>query len=268
MHHVHRRRPGHRDHHRTGLKALSTDHFSGHAAHYARHRPSYPPGLFAWLATQSPGVDRAWDCATGNGQAALALAAHFRHVHATDLSAEQLAQATPHARIDYRQGPAEASGLADHSCDLVTVAQALHWFCNDDFFAEVRRVLKPGGLFAAWTYTLLHGDPALTEIVRDYSTHTVGAYWPPQRRWVDLGYRGMPFPCADIDVPEFEIRRELTLDEVLDYLRTWSSTQRCLKETGVDPCLALRARLQELWPAPEARKTIVWPIILRCGRVE
>jgi trans-aconitate methyltransferase len=111
--------------------ALSTDHFSGHAAHYARHRPSYPPQLFAWLAAQAPAADLAWDCATGNGQAALALAEHFRQVHATDLSAEQLAQATPHPRITYRQGPAEASGLADRSCDLVTVAQALHWFCNE-----------------------------------------------------------------------------------------------------------------------------------------
>jgi SAM-dependent methyltransferase len=268
VHHVHRRRPGHRPDHRAGLKVTSTDHFSAHAAHYARHRPSYPPELFDWLAAQSPARELAWDCATGNGQAALALAEHFQRVQATDFSAEQLAQATPHPRVGYLQAPAEASGLVTQSCDLVTVAQALHWFCHERFFAEVRRVLKPGGLFAAWTYTLLHGDPDLTEIVRDYSTNTVGAWWPPERRWVDLGYRGMPFPCADIDVPGFEIRRELTLDEVLDYLRTWSSTQRCLKETGVDPCLALRARLQELWPAPEARKTIVWPIILRCGRVE
>jgi hypothetical protein len=118
-------------------------------------------------------------------------------------------------------------------------------------FTEVRRVLKPGGLFAAWTYTLLHGDPDLSAIVRDYSTNTVGAYWPPERRWVDLGYRGMPFPCADIEAPDFEIRRDLTLDDVLDYLRTWSSTQRCIKETGVDPC-ALRCarRLKEVWPDP------------------
>jgi SAM-dependent methyltransferase len=200
VHHVHRRRPGHRPDHRAGLKVTSTDHFSAHAAHYARHRPSYPPELFAWLAAQSPARELAWDCATGNGQAALALAEHFQRVHATDFSAEQLAQATPHPRVGYLQAPAEASGLAAQSCDLVTVAQALHWFCHERFFAEVRRVLKPGGLFAAWTYTLLHGDPELTEIVRDYSTNTVGAWWPPERRWVDLGYRGMPFPCADIDV--------------------------------------------------------------------
>ena len=112
------------------------------------------------------------------------------------------------------------------------------------------------------------GSVKLTEIVRDYSTNTVGTYWPPERRWVDLGYRGMPFPCADVEAPELEIRRELTLDDVLDYLRTWSSTQRYMRETGVDPCLALRVRLQELWPTPGARKTIIWPIILRCGRVK
>lgn len=268
MHHVHRRRTGHRDHHRAGLSVLASDHFSAHAADYARHRPSYPPELFAWLAGEAPARDLAWDCATGNGQAALALTAHFRQVHATDFSAEQLAQAKLHSRIKFEQSPAEASGLADHGCDLITVAQALHWFCNEHYFAEVRRVMKPGGLFAAWTYTLLHGEPGLSAIVRDYSINTVGAFWPPERRWVDLGYRGMPFPCTDIETPAFEIRRDLTLDEVLAYLRTWSSTQRCIKETGVDPCVALGDRLKDVWPTPEDRKTIVWPITLRCGRIE
>jgi trans-aconitate methyltransferase len=133
---VHRRRPGHRPDHRAGLKVTSTDHFSAHAAHYARHRPSYPPELFAWLAAQAPARELAWDCATGNGQAALALAEHFQRVHATDFSAEQLAQATPHPRVGYLQAPAETSGLAAQSCDLVTVAQALHWFCHERFFAE------------------------------------------------------------------------------------------------------------------------------------
>jgi SAM-dependent methyltransferase len=207
VHHVHRRRPGHRADHRAGLRPCPPTTFRPCRA--LRAPPAVLSARTLRLARRAvPARDLAWDCATGNGQAALALAEHFRQVHATDLSAEQLAQATPHPRIDYRQAPAEASGLADRSCDLVTVAQALHWFCNERFFAEVRRVLKPGGLFAAWTYTLLHGDPALTEIVRDYSTNTVGAYWPPERRWVDLGYRGMPFPCADIEVPEFEIRRD------------------------------------------------------------
>ena len=244
------------------------DHFSGHAAEYAKARPGYPPELFAWLARQCPARDLAWDCATGNGQAARALAEHFRHVHATDLSAGQVAQATPHPRIDYRVAPAEASGLIDGSCDLVAVAQALHWFCNESFSAEVKRVLKPGGLFAAWTYTLLRAEPELDARVQDFYTHVVGPYWPPERRWVDLGYRDMPFPFEDIATPGFEIRLDWTLPDLLAYLRTWSATQRCIGKTGSDPCLALGVRLREIWPDAETRKRIIWPIALRCGRLE
>jgi SAM-dependent methyltransferase len=268
LHHVHWRRTRHRHHHRTDLRITATDHFSGHAADYAKARPGYPVELFAWLAQQCPTRHLAWDCGTGNGQAAQALAEHFQRVHATDLSAGQVAQAKPHPRIDYRVAPAETSGLQDHSCDLVAVAQALHWFCNERFYAEVRRVLKPGGLFAAWTYTLLRGEPELNAIIEDFYTSVVGPYWPPERRWVDLGYRDMPFPCADIVAPQFEIRVEWTLTSLLAYVRTWSATQRCIRETGADPCTALGECLKELWLQPETRKTIVWPIALRCGRLE
>ena len=247
---------------------MTADHFSAHAADYARHRPSYPPELFIWLAQQCPARDLAWDCATGNGQAARALADQFERVHATDLSAEQVAQATPHPRIDYRTAPAEASGLADHSCDLVAVAQALHWFCNDSFYAEVKRVLKPGGLFAAWTYTLLQGEPELNAMMTDFHGNVVGPYWPAERRWVDLGYRDMPFPFEDIATPEFEIRLDWTLADLLAYVRTWSATQRCIRETGADPCVAFGERLKEVWPDPETRKAIIWPIVLRCGRLD
>ena len=246
----------------------TSDHFSGHAVDYAKARPSYPAELFDWLAGHSPARALAWDCATGNGQAAQALAEHFRRVHATDFSAEQIAQATPDPRIDYRVAPADASGLSNGSCDLVTVAQALHWFCSEGFYAEVRRVLKPGGLFAAWTYTLLRGEPELDAIVQDFYVNTVGAYWPPERRWVDLGYRDMPFAFDDIVTPAVEIRLDWTLADLLAYLRTWSATQRCIRETGSDPCTAVGERLRDIWPEPEARKTIIWPIALRCGRME
>jgi SAM-dependent methyltransferase len=247
---------------------MAADHFSAHAADYARHRPSYPPELFTWLAQQCRAQDVAWDCATGNGQAARALADHFRRVHATDLSAEQIAQATPHPRIDYRVAPAEASGLGDRRCDLVAVAQALHWFCNDRFYTEVIRVLKPGGLFAAWTYTLLQGEPELNAMMADFHGNVVGPYWPAERRWVDLGYRDMPFPFADIATPDFEIRLDWTLADLLAYLRTWSATQRCIRETGADPCMAFGKRLKEIWPDPETRKAIIWPVVLRCGRLD
>lgn len=247
---------------------MAADHFSAHAADYARARPSYPPELFAWLAQQCPAHDLAWDCGTGNGQAAQALAGHFQRVHATDLSAEQVAQAEPHARIDYRAAPAEASGLAERSCDLVTVAQALHWFCNEAFYTEVRRVLKPGGVLAAWTYTLLRGEPELNAVIEDFYRNTVGPWWPPERRWVDLAYREMPFPFADIATPGFEIRLDWTRADLLAYLRTWSATQRYIREKGSDPCVELGERLRDIWPQTDSRKSIIWPIALRCGRLE
>lgn len=245
---------------------MSGDHFSGHAADYARYRPDYPLTLFEWLAGQCDGHSLAWDCGTGNGQAAHGLAAHFARVVATDLSAEQVARGRPHPRITYRAAPAEASGLDAASCDHVTVAQALHWFCHDGFYAEVDRVLKPGGVFAAWTYTLLRSDPEINAAVAHFHDTVVGPWWPPERRWVDVGYAGMPFPYPAIAAPAFEIRLDWTLADLLAYLRTWSATQRCLKETGSDPTLALGDILQPLWGSPERARTIVWPIALLCGR--
>jgi SAM-dependent methyltransferase len=158
--------------------------------------------------------------------------------------------------------------LPERSCDLVTVAQALHWFCGDPFYAEVRRVLKPGGIFAAWTYTLLRGEPELDVMVEDFYRNMVGPWWPPERHWVDLAYRDIPFPFVDIATPAFEIRLEWTLDDLLAYLRTWSATQRYMKEKGSDPCIELGERLLSVWPRRNERKSIIWPIALRCGRVE
>jgi SAM-dependent methyltransferase len=249
---------------------MAGDHFSGHAADYAKHRPGYPAELFDWLASLTPAHDCVWDCGTGNGQAAVALAQYFGRVVATDLSAEQVARGEPHERVEYRVATAEASGLADASCDLVTVAQALHWFDHARFNAEATRVLRPGGVVAAWTYTLLQAriDARVNAMVADFNANVVGAYWPPERKWVDLGYRGIPFPFDEIAAPAFEIRLEWTRADLLAYLRTWSSTQRCLKATGVDPTLALGERLTACWPDAAEKKSIVWPLALRVGRVQ
>ena len=141
--------------------ATFRDHFSGHAGDYGRYRPHYPDALFAWLAAQVGPDARAWDCATGNGQAAVALAGHLAHVVATDASATQIAAAVPHPRVEYAVRPASASGLPDRSVSLVTVAQALHWFDFDKFWNEVRRVLKPGG-------TMVVECPDFDEAVREY----------------------------------------------------------------------------------------------------
>lgn len=246
---------------------MSTDHFSGHAGEYAKYRPNYPPELFAWLALHSPGNDLAWDCGTGNGQAALALASHYVAVHATDLSPQQLAAAPTDPRVHYLATPAESSGLPEISCDLVTVAQALHWFCHEAFYTEVKRVLRQGGLIAAWTYRLIESEPDLNAAVAHFHSKVVGPWWPKERKWVDVGYQGIPFPFADIPIPPFCIHREWTLAELLSYLRTWSATQRCWQETGIDPTLQFGVSLASIWPEPEQTRSISWPLAIRCGRM-
>lgn len=245
---------------------MAADHFSRQAPDYAKYRPSYPEALFSWLAERAPDHALAWDVGCGSGQAAVPLAAYFQRVVATDLSAAQIAQAHPHPRVEYRVAPCEASGLPDASCDLVAVAQAIHWFDFDRFYAEVRRVLKPGGLLAAWTYLLLRGEPALDAVIEKFYTEVLTPWWPPQRRWVELGYVSMPFPFTAVSPqPTFEIRLSWTLAELVGYVGTWSAVQRCLAETGNDPTRELLERLRPHWGAPETRREIVWPIALLAG---
>lgn len=247
-----------------------TDHFSRQAPDYAKYRPGYPEALFSWLADRAPGHELAWDVGCGNGQAAVPLAKHFRRVVATDLSIAQIDQARRHPHVEYRAAPCDRSGLPDASCDLVTVAQAIHWFDFDRFYAEVRRVLKPGGLLAAWTYTLLQGEPAINAAITTFYAEVLAPWWPPQRRWVELGYVGMPFPFTAAQspmrpAPTFEIRLHWTLADLLNYIGTWSAVQRCLAETGRDPTHELFARLRPLWGDPATQREIVWPIALLAG---
>lgn len=245
---------------------MGTDHFSRQAPDYAKYRPGYPEPLFSWLADRASGDELAWDVGCGNGQAAVPLATHFHRVVATDLSAAQIAQAQPHPRVEYRVAPCEASGLPDASCDLVTVAQAIHWFDFDKFYAEVRRVLKPGGLLAAWTYTLLRGEPAINAVIEAFYTGVLAPWWPPQRRWVELDYIGMPFPFAAVSpAPTFEIRLCWTLADLVNYIGTWSAVQRYRAETGIDPTRELFARLHPHWGNPAIQREIVWPIALLAG---
>lgn len=245
---------------------MSTDHFSRQAPDYAKYRPNYPEALFSWLADRAPGHDLVWDVGCGNGQAAVPLAQHFKQVLATDLSVAQIDQARPHPKVSYRAAPCHASGLPDAGCDLVTVAQAIHWFDFDKFYAEVRRVLKPGGLLAAWTYTLLRGEPAINAVIEAFYAEVLTPWWPAERRWVEQGYVGMPFPFAAVSpMPTFEIRRHWALADLANYIGTWSAVQRCLAETGKDPTHELFARLRPVWGDPALTREIVWPIALRVG---
>ncbi len=248
------------------LPSMSTDHFSGHAAQYARSRPDYPPALFDFVATLGPARELAWDCGCGNGQASGPLAERFERVHATDVSAPQVAQAPAHPRITYRVAPAEVSGLPASSVDVVAVAQALHWFATDAFFAEVRRVLKQGGALAAWTYRPPTSGDALDEVQRDFHRRVVGPYWPPERHWVDEGYVGLPFPFARVETPAFAIERTWTQPEWLDYLGSWSASQRYQAVRGEDPRAQMREALERAWPDPAQPKHFTWEVVLLAGR--
>lgn len=243
-------------------------HFGAVAAGYARHRPTYPEALFDWLAAVAPARRQAWDCATGNGQAALPLAERFDRVVATDLSAGQLAAATPHARVAYRQAPAEASGLPDESCDLVTVAQALHWLDLDAFGREATRVLVPGGVVAAWSYGMLACAPAVDAAVGVLYEDVVGAYWHPGRRHVETGYRDLALPGAPLAPPPFAIERAWTLAELVGYLGTWSAVARWRQaHDDADPVALVMDRLAAAWGAPDEARVVRWPLVVKASRV-
>jgi SAM-dependent methyltransferase len=242
------------------------DHFSGHAGAYHEARPIYPDALYDWLATQTRAHDLVWDAGCGNGQASVALAQRYARVHATDPSAPQIANAEARPNIDYRVEPAEQCSLADASADLVTVAQALHWFDQDRFDAEVRRVLKPGGVIAAWSYADCRIEPALDAIKDHLYVDLTGPYWPPERTHVESGYRSLPFPFAEIAAPPFEMRAEWTMAQFLGYLRSWSATQRYIKANAQDPVALIEPEMARAWGDAQTPRTVRWDFHLRCGR--
>jgi len=242
------------------------DHFSTQAETYARFRPTYPDALTAWLASMVSAREIAWACGTGSGQAAFALAAHFTRVIASDPSREQIAHAMPHARVHYVVASAEQPPVEAMGADLVTVAQALHWFDCERFYPALERVLAPGGLFAAWGYGLMRITPAVDTAVTRYYSDIVGPYWPPDRRHIESGYRTLPFPLDEIAAPAFSMSAEWTLADLLGYLDTWSATRRYLKERGEHPLERVRPELAMVWGGAPKRP-ITWPLFLRAGRV-
>lgn len=242
------------------------DHFKAVARQYSDSRPTYPKELFAWLASQCPAHERAWDCGTGSGQAALDLAAHFGRVLATDASSAQIGQAKRHDRVEYRVAPAEDSGLESATMDLVVVAQALHWFDVEAFHREALRVLKPEGVIAEWCYGIIEiEDEAINRPIQHFYGEVVGPYWPPERRHVETGYGELPFPFRKINSPAFSMRLTWSLDQLLGYLRSWSATARYIKTNGIDPVEALAAELSSIWDDSRQGRAISWPLALRVG---
>lgn len=244
------------------------DHFSDASANYNQFRPTYPRALFDYLCTLPLATNSAWDCATGNGQAAVELSISFSHVVATDASNNQISSAIKKDNINYRVEPAETSSIDSCSVDLVTVAQALHWFDIEKFGTEVLRVLKPHGVLAAWTYHLLHINPALDALINHLCNVTLMDYWPPERRMVDNAYEGIHFPdgLEALETTIIPMYTDWTLDELIGYLNTWSATKRYYKETNIDPVSDIRNEFFDSWGHANDRLKAEWPLTVKTWR--
>ena len=241
--------------------------FSPFAKEYARSRPGYPPELFDYLASLLERRERAWDCATGNGQAALELARHFTSVVGTDVSAEQIRHAAPHPRVEYRVAPAEGSGLEPGSVDLLTVASAIHWFDLDRFYVEARRVIRAGGVLAAWSYHAGRMEPPFGEVLDHFYWDVVQPYFAPGSKLVDDGYRTLNLPGEAIRPPQFWMRADWNLDQMLAFVGTWSGTQEYIRQRGESPLPLVEEPLGRVWGERTAVRKLRWPLAIRVSRL-
>lgn len=244
--------------------AAFADHFASRSTQYARYRPTYPASLGEYLAGSAPGRALAWDCGTGSGQATGILAPHFDLVVASDLSAAQLSQAKLAPNVRYVRAREVCSSLRGGVADLVTAAQAAHWFDLPAFYQEVRRVLRDGGLLALWSYGRLHVEGPAQEVLDWFRSERLGRYWPAQRSHVDNGYRSLPFPFERISAPDLRIEAELDLGALAGYAESWSAVARCREAEGADPVVELMAALRPLWG--DGPRAVWWPLSILLGR--
>jgi SAM-dependent methyltransferase len=239
--------------------------FSTQASDYAQFRPRYPEELFSYLASISPSKDLVWDSGTGSGQAAVMLASHFRSVIATDPSEKQLLNAEKNPRVIYKQASAEAAPLEPQSADLITAAQAFHWFNHERFFQEAKRVLKPQGVVAIWTYNLCKIAPEIDQIIEKFYGQILGPYWEKERQLVEEGYRKSIFPLNELSPPEFQMKAEWTFEHLIGYLGTWSALQAYIKKNGQNPLEPLARSIHEVWDDQRTR-LVSWELSMRVGR--
>jgi SAM-dependent methyltransferase len=242
------------------------DYFSTQSKVYAAFRPTYPAELYDFIFQQLQQKDRAWDCATGNGQVATKLSPHFRDVLATDISQQQLEHATPAKNIHYTVCAAEKTTFPDDHFDLVTVAQALHWFDRERFYNEVVRVGKHNSILAVWGYGQLNINPEIDKLMLDFYNNIVGPYWDDARRLVEQHYQTIAFPFGEIPAPAFSINLQWTIDQLSGYLQSWSATQKYIKENGHDPVPAFIQSLEKYWK--NSVLDVSFPIFMRVGRVQ
>ena len=246
---------------------MSKDLFSGQAETYARYRPTYPTDLIEYLLQLVVQKLVAWDCATGNGQAALLLADHFQKVFATDISSPQLQLAMPYHNIEYLNCPAEKTLFEDDTFDLITVAQAYHWFNFEAFEKEARRVGKPGAVIAVWGYNLvtIH-NPAVDAIIKRFYTEIVGPYWDAERKFVEEAYQTVPFGFSPLPAKDFFIHGQWLREDLIGYLHSWSSVRHFIRDKNYDPLSLIVDDLALNWKKDES-KQVSFPVFVRIGRV-
>lgn len=240
------------------------DNFSRQSSLYAQYRPGYPPELFEYILSFVKTKTTAWDCGTGNGQSAVVLSKHFKKVIATDISEKQLQQAEQANNIFYSVQPAEQTNVESNSIDLLTVAQAAHWFDFDKFYNEVKRVAAANAFIAVWCYSLLHINKEVDNIINEYHFNTLEKYWDAERKYVDDGYANFPF--EKIKTPAFVIEKYWDLEELEGYLGTWSALQKYIAANAINPVPELIKRIKSYW-GDAAKQKIIFPVHILFGKI-
>ncbi|NND05026.1 MAG: class I SAM-dependent methyltransferase [Saprospiraceae bacterium] len=242
------------------------DLFSRHSRHYKTFRPSYPSALYHDVLSFTSGRKCCWDCATGNGQVAVEMAKHFQSVCATDISRHQLLQSPTLSNIHYVQGRAEKTAFDDASFDLITVGQALHWFDHLAFNMEAKRVLRPGGSIAVWTYGILRISPSIDAIIDEFYRDVIGPYWAPERSHVDSKYADIPFDFSNVRKFQYRLQLTWTLRHLEGYINTWSSVQKYKETNGEkNPVKWIMDRIDSIL-ASENSLTVEFPLFLQIGQ--
>jgi SAM-dependent methyltransferase len=246
------------------MSAGFADHFSHDSAGYSAHRPDYPRELADFLAREAPARGLAFEAGCGTGQLTRLLAERFRRVLATDASAQQIAAAAAQPHVEYRVAPAHESGLPAHCADLVVAAQAAHWFELERFYAEARRVARPGALLALVSYGKTRVTPELDVLIDEFHDRTLLGYWPPERAHVVDGYAQLSFPFARLPVPALAIVRSWGIGELLAYVRTWSGVTALVKAGKSAEFERFGYRLRSVWGT---RREVRWPLTVLAARL-
>jgi len=240
------------------------DNFSTQSNLYAKFRPTYPQELYDFMFAQCSNFSAAWDCGTGNGQVPGVLSNSFEEVFATDISSQQLENAIKKQNIHYSQQPSENTNFKDQSFDLITVAQAIHWFNFDEFYKEVKRCLKPVGVFAVVGYELFSSNEETNIVIEELYHGLIGPYWDKERYLLEEGYKTIPFPFKEIETPNISLNLDWSFDELIGYLKTWSAVKHYENDKGVNPVDILKKELRQAYGE---HGKIHYPILFRLGKL-